>query len=70
MQNVNFDDAQFQKSPFSGGASGCIEVAVKDGAVGIRDSKNRNGAVLVFNREEWSAFVAGVRADAFSVARD
>lgn len=59
----------FRKSRFSG-VSGCVEVAHIDGGerILVRDSKNRDGSYyLCFTREEWSAFVLGVRAGDFNV---
>jgi hypothetical protein len=39
---------------------GCVEIAAAEGLIGVRDSKDRTGAVLVFNRREWDAFAAGI----------
>jgi hypothetical protein len=48
---------------------GCVEVAhLADGTVAIRDSKNVRKAAHVFDREEWSAFVAGVKNGDFDLA--
>jgi hypothetical protein len=39
-----------------------VEVARNlPGVVAVRDSKNPGGGALVFGREEWDAFVAGIR---------
>jgi hypothetical protein len=35
----------------------CVEVAVGPGQVGVRDSKDRSGPVLIFPRSTWRAFV-------------
>ncbi|MET8159309.1 DUF397 domain-containing protein [Sphaerisporangium sp. NPDC005289] len=35
------------------------------GLVGVRDSKNPGGGVLACASGEWSAFLAGVKADRF-----
>jgi hypothetical protein len=43
----------------------CVEVAVTENRVGVRDSKDADGAVLWVSRTEWSAFVAGVRGGEF-----
>jgi len=43
----------------------CVEVARIDDRYLIRDSKNPEAAPLSFTTEEWSAFVAGVRAGEF-----
>ncbi len=66
MENIQFDDAQFRRSRFCANGA-CVEVAVNGAAVGVRDSKSPDSAVLVFDREEWSTFVAGVRAGEFSI---
>jgi hypothetical protein len=52
--------ATFRKASGSGD-TGCVEVAVEIAAVGIRDSKPRNGEVLRFGACEWDFFLSGVR---------
>lgn len=54
----------WRKSPRSG-HSDCVEVAVMDGEVAVRDSKNRQGPVLRFTPSEWAAFIAGVEDGEF-----
>jgi Domain of unknown function (DUF397) len=61
-QNVVPND--FYKSTFSE-SGGCVEVAETDTAFLVRDSKDRSGPVLAFNRHEWLAFLEGVRAGEF-----
>ena len=63
---VDFSNALWHKSAQSG-ASGCVEVATLDRVVGIRDSKDHQGPVLVFTYDEWSAFLAGVRDGEFDL---
>lgn len=42
----------------------CVEVAGNlPDAVPVRDSKDPEGPALVFTRDAWAAFVAGVKAD-------
>lgn len=54
---------EWRKSSFSNpNGNQCVEVAVSTDAVALRDSKNPDGAVLVFNHGEWTAFVAGIAA--------
>lgn len=70
--------SQWRKSSFSNGTGGnnCVEVTFeKDeptGAEGvlIRDSKDRNGPMLIFTPAEWSAFLAGVRAGEFDIEQE
>jgi Domain of unknown function (DUF397) len=45
--------------------NGCVEVALHDGQVAVRDAKDRAGPVLVFSVREWEAFVGGVRGGEF-----
>jgi AcrR family transcriptional regulator len=45
--------------------NGCVEVAILDDQVAVRDAKDRAGPVLVFSAAEWEAFVGGVRGGEF-----
>jgi hypothetical protein len=63
-KKVDWTAARWRKSPHSGDGN-CVEVAVSEGTIGVRDSKNRHGAVLEFDSAEWSAFTAGVRDGEF-----
>jgi len=56
---VDTDDLDFRKSSFSN-QSGCVEVAEHNGHWVVRDSKNPDRDVLVFDSKEWTAFVSGV----------
>uniref|UniRef100_UPI000780F045 DUF397 domain-containing protein n=1 Tax=Herbidospora sakaeratensis TaxID=564415 RepID=UPI000780F045 len=61
--------AVFRKSTYSGAANpNCVEVAFVCDGVLVRDSKDRLGAVLRYTRDEWTAFVAGVKADEFDLS--
>lgn len=65
MNSPDFSQAAWRKSSRSGDNGGqCVEVARGDGAIGVRDSKDTGGPVLVFTRREWAAFLAGTRAGA------
>jgi hypothetical protein len=58
--------ADWRTSTFSGGNGSCVEVASNlPGIIAVRDSKDRQGPALVFTPDEWTAFLAGVRADEF-----
>jgi hypothetical protein len=43
----------------------CVEVDLDGATVHVRDSKEIDGSVLTFTREEWRAFITGVRAGEF-----
>ena len=56
----------WRKSSYSGGAGNCVEIAGgRSGAVGVRDSKNPTGPVLLFTPRTWRAFIAGVKNGEF-----
>jgi uncharacterized protein DUF397 len=59
--------AAWRKSSFSGYNGSCFEIArLRSDRIGVRDTKDRgSGPVLVFNQDEWTAFLAGLRAGEF-----
>jgi hypothetical protein len=61
---VDLSTARWRKSSRSG-TNGCVEIAFVDGRVAVRDSKDRGGPVLLFERHEWDAFTAAVRTGDF-----
>jgi hypothetical protein len=42
-------------------------VAFVDGQVGVRDSKDRQGPMLVFTANEWVSFIEGARDGEFDL---
>jgi hypothetical protein len=65
---ISASHIEWRKSTHSS-QGGCLEVAVIEGQVAIRDSKNRRGPVLKFTPVEWGDFIAGVRAGQFDYSR-
>ena len=57
------------KSPFSGSdpQGNCVEVADAGGGVAVRDSKDRDGTVLAFDKACWASFLNDVRAGAYEL---
>lgn len=54
------------KSSESMGNGNCVEVAgLPDGGVAARHSKDPGGPVLEFTRDEWAAFMGGVKGGEF-----
>jgi hypothetical protein len=55
----------WRKSSHSGNNGGdCVEVGHQDTDVAVRDTKNREGAMLRFTPEAWQRFAARLKADA------
>lgn len=55
--------ARWRKSSRSGSEGACVEVADNlPGVVAVRDSKDPDGAVLVFDRAAWRDFVRSIKA--------
>ncbi|RCW42803.1 uncharacterized protein DUF397 [Halopolyspora algeriensis] len=52
----------WRKSSRSNGTGNCVEVSVGP-VVGVRDTKNRHGGVLVFGERAWADFLAHLKAD-------
>jgi hypothetical protein len=46
---------------------GSVEVAFVDDLIGMRDSRQPEGPILVFTESEWDAFVAGAKDGEFDV---
>jgi hypothetical protein len=63
---VDLARAEWRKSTLSA-ASDCVEVAVVDEQVAVRDSKHKDGAILLFTPLEWKAFIGGVRKGEFDL---
>jgi len=65
---VDVSRAVWRKSSQSGpNCDNCVEVAFVDDAILLRDSKNPQGAVLVFTQGEWDAFVGGAKDGEFDL---
>ncbi len=51
--------ARWRKSSHSGDEGACVEIAALPRTVGVRDSKDPDGPVLLFAPDAWAAFAAG-----------
>jgi hypothetical protein len=48
--------AEWRKARRSMGNGNCVEVALANGGVAVRDSKNPVGPMLAYSAESWRAF--------------
>jgi hypothetical protein len=55
-------DPTWRKSTYSGnGGADCVEVTDTGNEVLVRDTKNRNGAILAFPAGAWQTFMTAVK---------
>ncbi|MBB5154203.1 DUF397 domain-containing protein [Saccharopolyspora phatthalungensis] len=59
--STHLSKASWRKSRRSASNTHCVEVAVTTGAVGIRDTKDRDGGTLVFTPTQWTSFTASLK---------
>jgi hypothetical protein len=62
MQDRFPEFANWRKSERSGTGEGCVEVAITEDQLGVRDTKNRLGGALVFPLSAWGSLMASVKA--------
>jgi hypothetical protein len=65
MVEPEWAQARWRKSSHSGNAGGCVECATEADVIGVRDSKDPDGAVLVFAADRWREFIDGVKHGEF-----
>jgi len=62
------DDMMWQRSTRCS-AGACVEVAADRDEVFVRDSKDPDGVVLTFTKQNWNAFLDDVREGTFDQRR-
>lgn len=67
LLHIDWAQAQWRRSTRSNGQGDCVEMAEVADAIGVRDSKDPTGSVLVFTRAEWDAFVDGAKNGEFDL---
>lgn len=65
--SVNLTNARWKKSTRSGSNGSCVEVAITDEGVAVRDTKDRSKAPHIYTRAEWDAFIGGVKDGEFDL---
>jgi hypothetical protein len=65
MVQPNWAQMPWRKSQRSNSATGCVECAQFRDVVGLRDSRDRGGPVLVFDCWAWQMFIAAVKRGEF-----
>jgi hypothetical protein len=51
----------------NGNAQGWVEVAFVDDLIGVRNSADPDGPILIFTEGEWKAFVEGAKDGEFDI---
>jgi hypothetical protein len=67
LRSVQFMDSDFRKATQTLMRRICVMVGYRDGAIAVRDSKDPARTTLIFNRDEWNAFIKGVKDGEFDL---
>lgn len=64
--SIDFSAARWIKASASSGNGACVETtSIRPDEICVRNSRDPEGPVLRFTKQEWVAFVAGVKAGEF-----
>lgn len=69
MTEVDRTGRHWHKSGRSNTTHGCVECAVEEDTIVVRDSKDPDGPVLTFAPDSWRDFIAAVKAGEFDRPR-
>lgn len=68
MANYDGDPTLIWRKSTRSDSGGCVEVALANGIVFLRDSKRPSGSVLSIAPRVWAALIAEVRYSAIDIA--
>jgi hypothetical protein len=54
--------AAWRTSSYSNNGGNCVEIAAAAGVTGVRDTKDRAGAVLTFSPQVWQRFARSLKS--------
>jgi len=61
---IDLSRAEWRKSSYSSQSGNCVEIATNmPGMVAVRDSKNRQGPILVIGHEDWQAITRQIKSE-------
>lgn len=63
---VNNADIRWRTSSYSGSQGNCVEVGHAQDTIGVRDTKNRPDATLVFDVQTWSGFLTALKTGRYT----
>ncbi len=64
---MDLSRATWRTSSRSGSSGNCVEVAITDDGVAVRDTKDRGKPPHLYTHAEWAAFVGGVKDGEFDL---
>jgi hypothetical protein len=64
---MDLEQLPWKTSTRSGGSGNCVEVAITDNAVYVRDTKDRSKTPHIYTHAEWDAFTGGVKDNEFDL---
>jgi hypothetical protein len=64
LATTDLSRASWRTSSYSNIGGECVELAAVNGVVGVRDTRNRAGAMLAFSPQAWQRFATGAKETA------
>ncbi|MCA1278365.1 DUF397 domain-containing protein [Saccharopolyspora sp. 7B] len=62
MTSTELRHLSWRVSSYSGGSGNCVEIAaLPSGARAVRDTKDRDGGVLILDASAWTTFLARIQ---------